>query len=184
MCAIQFDFLKWSTNSLWNNFFYCFIVEKKLVTKPKIKLLLGLVSNFIKWISEKYIYMHFRLDLWIIKWIYNCIQFYPQAQPAKTSSVHVKRILHIFFKNYEQAAKQHWIYMLISKNNNLSIKLYSGECSIIQKFCLMYILPSKIWIYTSIFLVLSEMSSSSSLTLPLWSNVIGGGWEADRLSTL
>lgn len=65
---------------------------------PKTKLLLGLVLNFMKWISEKYIHIHFRLKLWIINWIYNCIRFYPQAQPAETSSAHVKRILHFFSK--------------------------------------------------------------------------------------
>lgn len=92
------NFLKLgSRNSLSNNIFYWFTVEQKLVTIPKTKLL-GLVLNFIKWVREKYIHIHFRLKLWIIKWIYNCIQFYPQAQLAKTSSAHVKRILYFFQK--------------------------------------------------------------------------------------
>lgn len=77
------------TNSLRNNSFDCFVEERKLVMLPRIKLLLGLVLNFIKWISEKRIHIHFRPKSWIIKRIYNCTQFSPQAQPAKISSVHV-----------------------------------------------------------------------------------------------
>lgn len=77
------------TNSLRNNSFDWFVEERKLVMLPRIKLLLGLVLNFIKWISEKCIHIHFRLKSWIIKRIYNCTQFSPQAQPAKISSVHV-----------------------------------------------------------------------------------------------
>lgn len=143
---------------------------------PKTKLLLGLVLHFIKWISEKYIHVHLIFKLWIIKWIYNYIQFYPQAQPAKTSSAHVKRILRIF-SEIEWAAKRHWICMLISKNNNLSIKLYSEEYSSIQEFYLMYIMTSGTLIYASIFLVLSQMSSSSSsLIIPLVQ--VGVGWGA------
>lgn len=77
------------TNSLRNNSFGWFVEERKLVMLPRIKLLLGLVLNFIKWISEKCIHIHFRLKSWIIKRIYNCTQFSPQAQPAKISSVPV-----------------------------------------------------------------------------------------------
>lgn len=77
------------TNSLRNNSFDWFVEERKLVMLPRIKLLLGLVLNFIKWISEKRIHIHFRPKSWIIKRIYNCTQFSPQAQPAKISSVHV-----------------------------------------------------------------------------------------------
>lgn len=77
------------TNSLRNNSFDWFVEERKLVTLPRIKLLLGLVLNFIKWISEKCIHIHFRPKSWIIKRICNCTQFSPQAQPAKISSVHV-----------------------------------------------------------------------------------------------
>lgn len=77
------------TNSLRNNSFDWFAEERKLVMLPRIKLLLGLVLNFIKWISEKCIHIHCRPKSWIIERIYNCTQFSPQAQPAKISSVHV-----------------------------------------------------------------------------------------------
>lgn len=77
------------TNSLRNNSFDWFVEERKLVMLPRIKLLLGLVLNFIKWISEKCIHIHFRPKSWIIKRICNCTQFSPQAQPAKISSVRV-----------------------------------------------------------------------------------------------
>lgn len=77
------------TNSLRNNSFDWLVEERKLVMLPRIKLLLGLVLNFIKWISEKCIHIHFRPKSWIIKRIYNCTRFSPQAQAAKISPVHV-----------------------------------------------------------------------------------------------
>ena len=131
-------------------------------------MLLGLVLNFIKWISEKYIHIHFRVKLWIIKWIYNCIQFYPQAQLAKTSSAHVKRILNFFSKIISWAAKHHWIYMLISNNNNLSIKLYSGECSSLEELCLMYICllnlhPHFLSIVSNVFFITPHLTSDARL---------------------
>lgn len=75
------------TNSLRSNSFDWFVEERKLVMLPRIKLLLGLVLNFIKWVSEKCIHIHFRPKSWIIKRIYNCTQLSPQAQAAKISSV-------------------------------------------------------------------------------------------------
>lgn len=94
------------TNSQRSNSFDCFMEERKLVMLPRIKLLLGLVLNFIKWISEKRIHIHFRPKSWIIKRIHNCTQFSPQAQPAKISSVHVTGYFMFFSETVKSELNQ------------------------------------------------------------------------------
>lgn len=149
------------TNSLRNNSFDSFVEERKLVMLPRIKLLLGLVLNFIKWISEKRIHIHFRPKSWIIKRIYNCTQFSPQAQPAKISSVHVTGYF-IFFSETERSDlnqvslnshhMQVWITAWPSEKwSKNSTVLNEGSCRflIIHVF-LMWLIHIRYWILTII----------------------------------
>lgn len=133
------------TNSLRNNSFDWFIEERKLVMLPRIKLLLGLVLNFIKWISEKCIHIHFRPKSWIIKRIYNCTQFSPQAQPARMSSVHVTGHFMCFVFFFQELLEVSWTECILHAGRNYiltnrvhiktqtqnSTVLYRGSCRIL-----------------------------------------------------
>lgn len=131
------------TNSLRNNSFDWFVEERKLVMLPRIKLLLGLVLNFIKWISEKRIHIHFRPKSWIIKRIYNCTLFSPQAQPAKISYVHVTGYFMFFSETVRSELNQvHcmwvWITAWPPEHTETNWELNSSLWRKLQMFLIMH----------------------------------------------
>lgn len=150
------------TNSLRNNSFDWFVEERKLVMLPRIKLLLGLVLNFIKWISEKRIHIHFRPKSWIIKRIYNCTLFSPQAQPAKISYVHVTGYFMFFSETVRSELNQvccMWVWITAwppehtERQTENSVVPCEGSCRcfwLCINIFLVWFIHTQYWIRTTI----------------------------------